>query len=195
MAAPLQVPKGHAGRANPGAQRPSGRRRESEKRRRASEKSGKKSSIFDLKNLRKMIAAKKQTAFIEVDGFADSFLKSLKKKHSTSKAKSSGGGNGNTDRSGAADNSKDPDCTESRCRQHFEKFSERLMLDLASFSTYLSERAAALRGKRAAQILSDRLFRQSRTHEQLSAKPILSENEKKRQNYYYKYYFQEKTNF
>ena len=33
--------------------------------RRASEKSGKKSSIFDLKNLRKMIAAKKQTAFIE----------------------------------------------------------------------------------------------------------------------------------
>ena len=47
------------------------------------------------------------------------------------------------------------------------------MLELASFSTYLSERAAALRGKRAAQILSDRLFRQSRAHEQMSAKPIL----------------------
>jgi hypothetical protein len=66
-----------------------------------------------------------------------------------------------------------PDCTKARCRQNFEKFSERLMLDLASFSTYLSERAAALRSKRAAQILSDRLFRQSRAHEQLSAKPIL----------------------
>lgn len=65
------------------------------------------------------------------------------------------------------------DCSESRCRQNKEKFSERLMLDLASFATYLSERAAALRGKRAAQILSDRLFRQSHTHEQMSTKPTL----------------------